>query len=132
MLSIDPVGGGRCTERRLVLISAEKGETVNGFLELSSAAGLPACARRDASGDTPERLTRADLTRRTLLRLTVDELLPGDLMRHQGIAREVTQISPSVVEWAIRVVFRAVPGRSRGLTVPLFVPVTVWRVADDG
>lgn len=105
---------------------------MNGLVDLSSAAGLLAGARQSTNADTSDWLACAGRERRTMLTLGADELLPGDLMRDQGIVREVVQVSPSVVEWAIRVVFCPLPGRSRGLTVPLFVPVVVWRVTGDG
>lgn len=102
---------------------------MNGLVGLSTAA-FRGSAQQDVNTNTADRL--AGRERRTMLTLGADELLPGDLMRDQGIVREVAQVSPSVVEWAIRVVFRPVPGRSRGLTVPLFIPVVVWRVTSDG
>lgn len=76
--------------------------------------------------------TCADALPAKALTVSVDEVLPGDLMRDQGVLREVLSVSPSVVEWAVRVVFSPVDGCGPGLTVPLFEPVTVWRVGGDG
>lgn len=66
------------------------------------------------------------------MRVAVDEVLPGDLMRYQGTLREVLIVLPTVAQWAIRILFSYMPGRSRGLTVPLFEPVIVWRAGRDG
>lgn len=79
-----------------------------------------------------EGLTCAGARPRALLTIPVDEVLPGDLIRNQGVAREIVEVSPSVVEWAIRILFSHVPGHGKGLTVPLFVPVKVWRWTNDG
>ena len=103
-----------------------------GLLDLSSSAGLPATACQGVNADRLDWLNCEFCKRRILLTVAADEVLPGDLMRDQVTVREVAEVSTSVVAWAIRVAFRPVPGRCRGLTVPLFVPVTVWRVAGDG
>jgi hypothetical protein len=70
-------------------------------------------------------------TFRKLIDVPSDEVAPGDVIRDQGVFREVADVGVSVVERGLVFYFEPAEGLHGRLTVPVLEMVSVWRVCRD-
>lgn len=68
---------------------------------------------------------------RTHIEVPADEVVPGDVVRDQGIFRQVARIEPRLVDLALVWFFDPIEGFEDQLAVPSLVSVSVWRVSGD-
>ena len=65
---------------------------------------------------------------RKSLVVPVAEVVPGDVVRDQGVFRHVVSIAPLVSKLSLLLSFEPVEGHADDVSVPLSVTVSVWRV----
>ena len=74
---------------------------------------------------------RSRLARRCVT-IPASEIQPGDEVEAQGSLRRVVNVVPQVLEFALVVHLDRPAERDEDMRVPLFEPVTVWRIRRAG
>ena len=72
---------------------------------------------------------QVDVGNRSQVDVPADEVIPGDVVRDQGIFRQVARVEPSIVELSLVWFFDPMAGLSDRLRVPFMTSVSVWRVS---
>lgn len=65
---------------------------------------------------------------RKALVVPVAEVVPGDVVRDQGIFKHVVSVEPLVCHLSLRLSFEPVESFTRDVTLSLSATVSVWRV----
>jgi hypothetical protein len=58
----------------------------------------------------------------------VAEVVPGDVVRDQGIFKHVVSVAPLVTDLSVLLFFEPVEGFMNNVSVPMSASVSVWRV----